>query len=88
MQSAVQSFLRHLRIERNASELTLKSYADDFESFSEYLRDRHGRIPEVAELEVNLLRGYVTYLHECEYARSTIALRVEWMRRFLIFRNL
>jgi len=37
MQSAVQAFLRHLRLERNVSELTLKSYADDFESFYGWL---------------------------------------------------
>jgi integrase/recombinase XerC len=85
MQSAVQSFLRHLRIERNSSELTLKSYADDFESFYDYLRDRHGKIVEVEELQINLLRGYVTYLHECEYARSTIARRLACLRSFFKF---
>ncbi len=82
MQAAVQAFLRHLRIERNASELTLKSYGDDFESFYDYLRDRLGRIAEVEELQINLLRGYVTYLHECEYARSTIARRLACLRSF------
>jgi len=82
MQSDVQAFLRHLRMERNASELTLKSYGDDFASFYEYLQDRVGRIPETPELTIVILRGYVTYLHECEYARSTIARRLACLRSF------
>lgn len=85
MQSAVQSFVRHLRIERNASELTLKSYGDDFESFYDYLRDRHGRLLDVEDLDITVLRGYVTYLHECEYARSTIARRLACLRSFFKF---
>lgn len=85
MQTAVQAFLRHLRIERNASELTLKSYGDDFESFYDYLRDRVGRIPDVEELTIQILRGYVNYLHECEYARSTIARRLACLRSFFKF---
>jgi integrase/recombinase XerC len=82
MQSAIQSFLRHLRIERNASDLTLKSYGDDFESFLEYLRDRVGEIPSPEQLTINVLRGYVNYLHECEYARTTIARRLACLRSF------
>ncbi len=85
MQTDVQAFLRHLRMERNASELTLKSYNDDFESFFEYLRDRLGRIPDTTELTINILRGYVTYLHECDYARSTIARRLACLRSFFKF---
>jgi integrase/recombinase XerC len=82
MQSAIQGFLRHLRIERNCSDLTFKAYSDDFESFTEYLGDRVGNVPEPEELTINVLRGYVTYLHECEYARSTIARRLACLRSF------
>jgi integrase/recombinase XerC len=85
MQTAVQSFLRHLRIERNASELTIKSYGDDFESFYDYLRDRVGEIPEIDGLTIAVLRGYVTYLHECDYARATIARRLACLRSFFKF---
>lgn len=85
MQADVQAFLRHLRMERNASELTLKSYSDDFESFYEYLRERVGQIPDTTELTITILRGYVTYLHECDYARSTIARRLACLRSFFKF---
>ncbi len=82
MQSAAQAFLRYLRIERNSSELTLKSYSEDFESFYDYLRDRVGSIPEPEQITIAQLRGYVTYLHECQYARTTIARRLACLRSF------
>jgi integrase/recombinase XerC len=85
MQSAVAAFLRHLRIERDASELTRKSYAEDFASFYDYLRDRAGRIPAPRDVDTTLLRGYVAYLHECQYARTTIARRLACLRSFFRF---
>lgn len=82
MQAAVQDFLRHLRLEKNASELTIKSYSDDFESFYDYLQDRVGAVPHPEGISIPVLRGYVSYLHECEYARSTIARRLASLRSF------
>lgn len=82
MQSEVQEFLRHLRLEKNASELTIKSYMDDFESFYDYLKERAGGIPHPESITIPLLRGYVSYLHECEYARTTIARRLASLRSF------
>lgn len=82
MHNAVQGFLRYLRIERNSSEHTLKSYKDDFASFNEYLNDRVGTELSPEEITIPVLRGYVTYLHECQYARTTIARRLACMRSF------
>lgn len=82
MQSAVESFQRYLRIERNASELTLKSYSEDLESLLEYFRDYVGRVPAVDQVDVRTLRGYVAYLHECGYARTTVARRLACLRSF------
>lgn len=82
MQAEVQEFLRHLRLEKNASDLTIKSYSDDFESFYDYLRVRAGGIPHPESITIPMLRGYVSYLHECEYARSTIARRLASLRSF------
>jgi len=80
MQAAAASFLRYLRVERNASELTLKSYAEDFESFFDYLRDGHGGVLAPDQVSTSVLRGYVAYLHECQYARTTIARRLACLR--------
>ena len=82
MQSTVNAFLRHLHVERNASELTLKSYSEDFESFYDYLRERASGIPPASDVTTRILRGYVAYLHECQYARTTIARRLACLRSF------
>lgn len=82
MYDQIDGFLRYLKIERNSSELTLKSYSEDFGSFFDYLRDRVGLNPPVPELDIALLRGYVAYLHECDYAKTTIARRLACLRSF------
>lgn len=82
MQREVQEFLRHMHLEKNASALTIKSYADDFESFYDYLKARAGGLIHPESITIPVLRGYVSYLHECEYARSTIARRLASLRSF------
>lgn len=82
MQTAVPAFLHHLRIERNASELTIKSYGDDFGSLLDYFNDRVKFVPRPDEVTTGMLRGYVSYLHDCQYARTTIARRLAFLRSF------
>lgn len=82
MFAAIDGFLRYLKIERNASELTVKSYSEDFGSLLDYIRDRVGDVSSPAELHIAELRGYVAYLHECDYARTTIARRLACLRSF------
>ena len=82
MFAAIDGFLRYLKIERNASELTIKSYSEDFGSLQDYLRDRVGEVSNPAELQIAQLRGYVAYLHECDYAKTTIARRLASLRSF------
>ena len=80
MQTAVQGFLRYLQLERNASELTLKSYREDLNSFTDFLQDRVGSIPAAEQVDIPMLRAFVAYLHECNYARTTIARRLACLR--------
>ncbi len=82
MQDAVDRFLNYLRIERNASELTIKSYADDLSHLTEFFEEQTGRIPAPREVDVSQLRTYAAYLHECGYARTTIARRLACLRSF------
>ena len=82
---AFDRFLRYLKIERNSSPLTIKSYSEDLASFQDYLVDRLGAVRELDELDVARLRGFVAYLHECEYSRPTIARRLACLRTFFRF---
>ena len=85
MHAATESFLRYLRIERNASPLTLKSYSEDLVGLLEYLSDHLGQIPDPDQITNGILRGYVAYLHECQYARTTVARRLASLRSFFRF---
>ncbi|MDA1160833.1 MAG: site-specific integrase, partial [Planctomycetota bacterium] len=42
MEVAIDGFLRHLKIEKNSSPLTVKSYAEDVASLLAYFQDRVG----------------------------------------------
>lgn len=82
MHAAIDSFLQYLKIERNASELTLKSYSEDLKSLLEYYTDYVGNLPGPSEVDVAQLRNYLSYLHECQYSRRTIARRLACLRSF------
>jgi len=76
MRNAVDRFLLYLRVERNASELTIKSYREDLIALVEYLEDVRGKAPAPGEVDTVELRGYVAALHEAGYAKTTIARRL------------
>ena len=85
MHSAVERFLQFLRVERNASAYTLKSYREDLTALIEYLTDLRGSCPEPSTLTTIDLRGYVSALHEAGYAKSTVARRLASLRSFFKF---
>ena len=85
MQSAVARFLQYLRVERNASDLTIKSYREDLDALVEYLNDSQGAAPAPGQVSTVELRGYVAALHEAGYAKSTIARRLASLRSFFRF---
>jgi integrase/recombinase XerC len=86
MLKETKRFLQFLRVERNASDLTIKSYKDDLDALTKYLYDLFdGRIPTPAEVETLHLRGYVAAMHEAGYARATVARRLASLRSFYRF---
>ncbi|NLX97768.1 MAG: tyrosine recombinase XerC [Rhodopirellula sp.] len=86
MQTAIGRFLKYLHVERNASELTVKSYREDLAALLEYLAEsREGIAPRPSDVTPVELRGYVAALHEAGYAKTTIARRLASMRSFFRF---
>jgi integrase/recombinase XerC len=85
MQTAVTRFLDYLRVERNASALTIKSYGEDLTALGEYLAQCYSRPPAAPEISTADLRGYLAALHEAEYAKTTIARRLASLRSFFRF---
>lgn len=84
-QQSVARFLRFLKVERDASELTIKSYREDLTALHEYLVDSFEREPRVGELTTADLRGYVAAVNEAGYAKSTVSRRLASMRSFFRF---
>jgi integrase/recombinase XerC len=85
MHSALARFLQYLRVERNASALTIKSYREDLTALAEYLHDSRGQTPEAGDITTQDLRGYVSAMHEADYAKTTIARRLASLRSFFRF---
>jgi integrase/recombinase XerC len=85
MRTAAARFLQYLRVERNASELTIKSYREDLEALAEYLTDLQGATPSPGNIGTVELRGYIAALHEAGYAKTTISRRLASLRSFFRF---
>ena len=85
MQETTARFLRYLKIERNSSDYTIKSYREDLEILIEYFQDTLGRIPTPGELTPQDLRTYVAALHQAGYAKSSVARRLASLRSFFRF---
>ncbi|MEM8733972.1 MAG: tyrosine recombinase XerC [Planctomycetota bacterium] len=85
MHSAVAQFLRYLSVERNSSELTVKSYREDLVDLADYLVDELGQHVKPADVTPRDLRGYAAALHEAGYAKSSIARKLASLRSFYRF---
>jgi len=85
MRKSIGQFLRYLSAERNASELTLKSYREDLHALAEFLGGEEGVPPHPAEISTRDLRDYVASLHEAGYARTTVARKLASLRSFFRF---
>ena len=86
LQRAIKQFLVYLDVERNLSQLTIKSYREDLEAWREYETLCHsGATPPPDEISAQELRGYVLAMQESEYSKATIARRLASLRGFYKF---
>jgi integrase/recombinase XerC len=85
MNKQIGQFLQYMRVERGASDHTLKSYREDLQSLAEYLADERGDTPTPGNISTAELRGFVSALHEAGYAKSSIARRLASVRSFFRF---
>lgn len=85
MQSEIAQYLRYLSVERNASELTIKSYREDLFDLAGYLSDALGRETKPRDVSPRDLRGYAAALHEAGYARASVSRKLASLRSFYKF---
>lgn len=86
MDEALAEFLRFLALEKNASELTVKSYREDLNQALQFFRTLPGG-KEIALDQVTSrhLRAFTVWLHEQQYAKTTIARRIAAVRSWFRF---
>lgn len=86
MQEALAEYLRHLAVEKNASEHTVKSYREDLIQAVDFFCMRLGdEAPRPEQLTTRLLRAHLAWLSEQGYARSTIARHLAAIRSWCRF---
>lgn len=85
MRGEITQFLRYLDSERNASELTIKSYREDLLDLADFLVEQLGSEKAPGEITPRDLRGYIAALHEAGYARTSISRKLASLRSFYRF---
>lgn len=75
-----QDFLDYLNYQRRYSDKTLESYRREIDHFKNYLNQE--MISSYQEVTYNLLRGYLTKLHEQNLAKSSINHKLSALRSF------
>jgi integrase/recombinase XerC len=85
MRGEIAQFLRYLDVERNSSDLTIKSYREDLMDLADFLTDDGQREIKARSVTPTDLRGYVAALHDAGYAKSSIARKLASLRSFYRF---
>lgn len=84
MDEALAEFLRSLALEKNASDLTIKSYREDLTQAITFFQSQQKGI-RPRDVNSRHLRAFSVWLHEQGYARSTIARRIAAVRSWFRF---
>lgn len=81
LQTARDGFLRHMALERERSEHTLRAYRSDINNLYTYAVARGAT--DMTGLDLTLLRGWLMALQQSGLSRSTLARRSATIRSFL-----
>ena len=85
MHAEIAQFLRYLDVERNASDLTIKSYREDLMDLADFLTGDGQKKVVPRDVDAASLRVYVSALHDAGYARTSIARKLASLRSFYRF---
>ncbi len=87
MKELIQRFLEHLRVERNCSGHTVRSYASDLEQFRAFLwsagfhRDEEKGDVRPEEIDLLAIRSYLSHLYR-GHKKSSLARKLAALRSF------
>lgn len=78
----VDEFLTYLRVERNASPLTIRNYSADIAGFAAWFAGKTKDKCDWTRIDPFHLRGYLVHLTERHFDRATIHLKMSALRSF------
>ncbi|MDD2220664.1 MAG: tyrosine recombinase XerC [Clostridia bacterium] len=89
MEQLIGRFLRYLSLEKNASELTIKSYQSDLLSFADFLLADQGlssrNAIDIAAVDLAAMRRYLALLQKSGLQKSSIGRHLSATRSFFRF---
>jgi integrase/recombinase XerC len=80
MQRHIDKFINYLKVEKNASEHTIKNYKTDLDSFSHFFGDK-----DISEVDHLALRRFLAEMRAKNYAKRTIARHLASLRSLFRF---
>ncbi|MBI5877835.1 MAG: tyrosine recombinase XerC [Chloroflexi bacterium] len=83
MDNHLSMYVNHLSTEKNASQYTLRNYRREIEEFLEFLKARG--VSTWDKVDKELIREYVGWLTDEDYAKASIARRLSELRSFARF---
>ncbi|KHE67027.1 tyrosine recombinase XerC, partial [Halobacillus sp. BBL2006] len=82
MESYQRSFIEYLKIEKNASPLTVENYSKDIDVFADFLESEG---LSLNQCEYSTIRIFLSRLHEAELSRRTVSRKISSLRSFFRF---
>ena len=80
MDKLIQKFIEYLEYEKGYSKKTIISYEKDLELFNKYLKENN--IKEIKNIEYNVIRKYLSYLHDNKYESTSVSRKISALRSF------
>ncbi len=81
----IRQFERYHSVEKNSSEKTIINYRNDLQQFFDYVFEKPFHQEPIFQPQRLQIRGYMAYLREKDYARSTVARKLAALRSFYRF---
>ena len=83
MDKIVNKFIEYLEYEKGYSKKTVISYGNDLELFNLFLSDN--KVTGINNVDYNVIRKYLGYLHDNKYEASSISRKISTLRSFFRF---
>ncbi|MFH1784194.1 MAG: tyrosine recombinase XerC [bacterium] len=86
MKKYIQEFINYLKVEKNASPYTIRSYRNDVSQLEDFVNtDKSLRVREVEDITYHVLRHFLAQLQKKSYSKRTLVRKISSLRMFFKF---